>query len=162
LDHLYERGKSGKWIDLNQERKAIWGEIDAMLAESKWQPARECVIVTYENFGTLELSQSDHIELVIRLAELIVSYGPFVAEVVREAGGLKHLSDVKHSLHECYNGEYESVADCVHELIDQRYGVRLAELPDSIRSHIDYEAIANKLENSFSFCRYDGRVHVFY
>lgn len=136
----------GCWIRADQDADAIQAQIAAMLAQSREPIAEEWAIHDYDNFDGLSLPEFTDIATIAETARSIVEHGPVFGHLMSHFGGLSGLEEAKRYMEEGYRGAFDNVADYVEELVDDCYGDALAQLPDFIRYHIDYDGIARDLE----------------
>jgi antirestriction protein len=153
----------GCWIDADQDADTIHAEIAAMLAQSREPMAEEWAIHDYENFDGLRLSEFADIATVAEAARLIVEHGPVFGHLMSNFGGLSGLEEAQQFMQDGYHGAFDRIEEYVEEFLDDCYGDALAQLPDFIRYHIDYEGIARDLEYGGDIFTIEcaGRVHVF-
>ena len=161
----YNAGRlHGVWIDADRGSDHIWQEISAMLKSSTEPDAEEWAIHDFEGFGSLRLAESESIDAVAELAELIDEHGEIFAELVSHFGELPTgMDDAKRWMNDGYHGPYESVQKYVEDFIDDCYGDVLSKLPDIIKYHIDYEGIARDFElgGDIFTIELNGETHVF-
>jgi len=135
-----------------------------MLKESTEPIAEEWAIHDFEGFAALRLDEFESIDSVAEVAELLAEHGNIFAELVSHFGGLPcGLDDARRWMEDGYHGCFPSVADYVEEYINDCYGDAMKVLPDFIRYHIDFEAIAHDFEISGDILTFevDGEVHIF-
>jgi antirestriction protein len=152
----------GRWIESGQTADAIRQEIDDMLSGSPEANAEEWAIHDYEGFGTLKLDETEDIEKIAELAELIEKYRGLVTHVISHFGGLDYLDDAKRVMEEDYCGEWNSLATWAEDLLDSTG--QIAEVPEGLRNYIDFEKYAQDLELSGDVftIEADGMIHVFW
>lgn len=149
----------GRWINAQQDADDIRGEIAAMLAESKAEPAEEWAIHDYEGFGPVKLSEFEDIGHVAELAELIAEHGELFAHVYGHADN--DLDRAKQLMTEGYHGAFDSLEAYAEDFIDQTGG--LEKMPEILRCYFDYEKYARDLElgGDVFTIELDGKTHVF-
>ena len=154
----------GKWIDAAQPAENIHAEISAMLKTSPETIAEEWAIYEYEGFGTLRLGESESIENVAEVAELIEEHGLIFAELIANFGGPGGLEEAKRYMEDGYGGVYDRLEDFVANHVKDCYGDVLDDLPEFLRHHIDYDGIAHDMElgGDIFTIELDGQVHVFW
>jgi antirestriction protein len=70
----YNAGRlHGRWIRADQPSDAIYGEIQAMLAESEIPEAEEWAIHDFEGFGRCRVGESALIDTVVAMARRVGS-----------------------------------------------------------------------------------------
>ena len=150
----------GRWIDADQTAEAIHAEIAVMLRQS---PAQEWAIQDYEGFGSLHLSQSDSIDVVAAIGRGIEEYGILFAELASRLGGTSSAEDATRFMEERYLGKFTTLAEYAAEFFTERFGYILKQLPDTLTLHIDYDAIAHKMEENDEVItiQLHGKLHVF-
>jgi antirestriction protein len=148
----------GKWIDANQSAEEIRAEITAMLATSREGVAEEYAIHDYENFGPVKLSESEDLETIADLGELIGEHGDIFAHLYAHENDLERTKGL---MEEGYHGEWDSLADYAEDYLDQTG--TFEGIPDMIRQYFDFESFAHDLDlNGDVFTlEIGGKVHVF-
>jgi antirestriction protein len=101
----------GAWIDADQDAKAIWSEVQAMLKASPDPGAEEWAIHDYEGFEGIRISESESFEHVAEHAEMIEKHGAAWGAWV--ANGME-ASEALFCEH--YNGEWDSERDFAENL----------------------------------------------
>ncbi|MCY7273039.1 MAG: antirestriction protein ArdA [Phormidesmis sp. CAN_BIN44] len=144
----------GEWIDCDQDADSIQEEINAMLKQSPEPNAEEWAIHDSDCFKGLKISESESIEKVAELAALIGEHGAAFAAYVDHVGMEYATAD---GFQESYRGKYESEKDFAEELWNET-----REIPDFLRSHIDWESVANDLfVDDYFGSRRDSKTYVF-
>jgi antirestriction protein len=153
----------GRWIDANQDAKAIRAAIASMLEESKKPLAEEWAIHDSENFGGLRLSNHESIETLAEVASLIAEYGQLFAALVEHFGGLANFEIAKRCIECGYRGPFACVAEYAHDFVHHRYGDAVDGLPAFTSGRIDYQKLADEMELSGNILaiEYDGEVYIF-
>jgi antirestriction protein len=134
----------GRWIDATVDADTMQEEIDAMLAESPTTArygdiAEEWAIHDYENFGELQLDESEALSTVAQLAEGIRAHGAVFAAFAslvgtREIDGLERFEDR-------YQGEWDSIEAYAEDLLDQLGAHRMIdETPEWLQSYLALDA----------------------
>ena len=145
----YNSGRlHGAWVDATLSPDEIQEEIQKILRSSPEPDAEEWAIHDYENFGGLQLSESEDMEKISQVANLIKEHGPLFAEVVSHFGGVRYLDDAVEAMAENYQGEFDVLADWA-----ERFAEDTGAPPETYQSYIDWERVGNDL---------DGKVHVFF
>lgn len=160
----YNAGRlHGRWIDAAQPAADIHEAIQVMMNESPEAVAEDWAIHDYEHFGGLRLSEFEDIDHVAAVARGIVEHGPVFAGLVSHFGGTSSVEEARRYMQEGYRGAFDRLADYAQELVEDCYSDIISKLPDFIRYHIDYEAIADDMQiNGDIFTiNCDGRIHVF-
>jgi antirestriction protein len=156
----YNAGKlHGEWIDATQDPDDINEAIQAMLAKSPEPDAEEWAIHDFENFGGLQLSESEDMEKVSQVAKLIQEHGPLFAEVVSHFGGVQYMDDAVQAIEENYQGEYDDLADWA-----EQFAKDTGASMETYENYIDWERVGNDAEmgGDIFTVEVDGRVHVFF
>lgn len=136
----YVNGKlHGSWIDCNQDAEAIWEEINEMLRNSPEPDAEEWAIHDYENWQGIPISETESIERLVQLAELLQEHGKAFAVYCNYCGS-DDASAEDFSDH--YIGQYESEKDFVYQLWEESGLVKQLEDLGVCYSYIDWESIA--------------------
>ena len=128
----------GAWIDAAREPEAIMADIQAMLAASPEPGAEEWAIHDYEGFGGYGVSDHEDIATVSRLALLIEQHGALFAGVLGHCGD---IDEAERMMEECYQGEWDSVADYAENLTRDSH-----EIPDFLEYYIDWDRMARDME----------------
>jgi antirestriction protein len=160
----YKAGRLlGRWIDADQTAEAIHAQIAEMLAESKEPVAQAWAIHDYEGFGSLKLEESDDIEFVADVAQMMGEYGTLYAEVVAYFHGAAGAEEARKYMEQGYCGEFDKLEDYAQQVVEDCYSDAIEKLPDFIKHHIDYAGIAGdmKLNRDVFTIEHSGRVHVF-
>lgn len=146
----------GRWIDAEQEVDDLYADVREMLAASPMTDAEEWAIHDYEGFEGASISEYTGIEEVAELAAFIGEHGEIGGKLI---GYFGDLGDAKKTIEEAYAGEYRSLADFAEELTEET-----GEVPERLRSYIDYERMARDLEIGDVFTVETGfeQVHVFW
>jgi len=147
----------GRWIDATQGADNVHEEIQAMLAESPCKDAEEWAVHDYEGFGGVRIDEYDSIEYVCDVAEFIEESGEVGADIL---GYYSELEEAKRAMDELYRGEWGSELGYATDLFDEAL---LHDVPENVRSYIDYEAFRRDLFccDYFSIESSNGSVHVF-
>lgn len=127
----------GRWIEANQEAEAIHAEIEEMLSKSPIGRAEEWAIHDYEGFCGLRLSESEDIETVAEMAQMIQEHGEAWAKFA-EYEGVEHATLER--FEEAYAGEWDSEEDFAENLASETM-----EIPKHLEYYIDYEKFARDL-----------------
>ncbi len=156
----YNAGRlHGEWIDATQDPDDINDAIQAMLAKSPEPDAEEWAIHDFENFGGLQLGESEDLEKVSQVAKLIQEHGPLFAEVVSHFGGIRYLDDAVEAMEENYQGEYDDLAEWA-----EQFAKDTGASMENYENYIDWERVGNDAEmgGDIYALEVDGKVHVFW
>jgi antirestriction protein len=156
----YNAGRlHGEWIDATQDPDQIHEEIQAMLKKSPEPDAEEWAIHDFENFGGLQLSESEDMDKVSQVAKLIEEHGPLFAEVVSHFGGTQYLDDAVEAMEENYQGGYDDLADWA-----EQFAKDTGASMENYENYIDWERVGNDAEmgGDIFTVEVDGKVHVFF
>lgn len=153
----------GRWIDADQPADVIREAITEMLSQSKQPVAEEWAIHDFANFGDLSLSESEDIDCVADVARGIVEHGVVFGGLVSHLGGASNVADARRYMLDGYYGAFNSLAEYAESLVDGLYSDAVEQLPQFIRSHIDYDGIGRDLElgGDVFTIELEGQVHVF-
>jgi antirestriction protein len=148
----------GRWIDATIGEDAIWTEIKEMLAASPIEDAEEHALHDYEGFEGLRLSEYEGVSEIVEKAEFIEEHGKLGALVAEHFGG--SVEEAKDALDDAYAGPYNSLADFAEEMTEQSG----AEIPESLRHYIDYEAMGRDMgvNDVFTIEAAFDEVHIFW
>lgn len=151
----YNNGKlHGEWIDADQEADQILEEIQTMLNASPEPDAEEWAIHDHEDFCGIELGESESIERVADLAQMIAKHGPAYALYASEKG-IEHATEENFLEDLC--GEYDSEEDYAEE-----YFSDTNEIPEAVKAYIDWERVADDLFiNDFFSAKYNSSLYIF-
>lgn len=148
----------GEWIDADQSAEEIHEAIKQMLSRSPEPGAEEWAIHDHENFDGIEIGESTSVESVSAIAELLRDH--------ESAGAIAYnhfndLEEARKALADQYYGEWSSLADWAESYLEETGG--LENVPESLRSYIDFKRWADDLEMSGDiFCvEASGKVHIF-
>ena len=149
----------GVWIDADQDADAIRAEIQTMLAESPEPGAEEWAIHDYEGFGGIKLHESEDLDEVARLAELLSEHGDLFAKLV-DHFGRDDLDEAVRAMEESYAGEYDSLADWAQQFAEDTGPPDCGPYTD----YIDWESFARDAEMGGDIFTIEtgGKVHVFH
>ena len=128
----------GRWIDATQKPEDIWAEIREMLEASPIEDAEEYAIHDHEGFEGAPISEYQSIESICEIAAFISEYGTLGGKLIEYYGD---LSDARDALENYYAGCYSSLSDFTQEITEET-----TEIPESLKSYIDYERMARDLE----------------
>jgi len=144
----------GKWIDASQPVDDIRNEINKMLADSPMVGAEEWAIHDYEDFGSIDLSESEDLDTMSEIVAFIREHGDAGTEILNYHGN--DLESAKRSMEE-YCGAYDSEEDFARGLMEDCY-----EIPDYLENYINYESFARDLfVNDYLSLEKDYKIHVF-
>jgi len=129
----------GEWMDAAQEEEDLLEAIQDMLARSPEPSAEEWAIHDYECFGGLRLGEYEDLGRVAELARLIDEHGAAFAAYAGNVGTEHATGD---GFEECFRGEWDSEEAYAEDLFDELY---LNEVPQTLRSYVDYQAFARDL-----------------
>lgn len=147
----------GEWIDAT-DAEQMSTEIRAMLAASPEPEAEEWGIFDYEGFEGASITEYASFDAVADLAAFISEYGALGGRM------LAHFCedmDAARAAFEDYAGEFKSLGDFAEDLTEQTG----AEIPESLRFYIDYDAMGRDMELSgdlFTIETGFNQVHIFW
>lgn len=147
----------GAWIDAGGDAWAMWDGISRMLAASPIAGAEEWAIHDHEGFHGIRLSKHAGIERVAELAAFLEDHGRLGAELHDHFGG--DLDEAREAMADRYFGCHASLGDYVQEVAEETTAI-----PESLRSYIDWRAMARDAELSgdlFTIQTAYNEVHVF-
>lgn len=147
----------GIWIDAGGDLEAIQDQVSAMLGASPIKGSEEYAIHDYEGFGGLDISEYEGLESANEKALFIEEFGELGAGVFCNFGD---LDEARKALEECYQGEYESLADYACQLTEDT-----SEIPEHLEHYIDYESMGRDMELSGDIYTIETgykEVHVFW
>lgn len=146
----------GRWIDASQGEDHIRSLVKSMLATSPEADAEEWAIHDYEGFEGASISEYEDFANVVEIAEFIEEHGSLGGKVLEY---YNDMESAKTALGDHYVGEYKSVSNFAEEITTET-----AEIPDSLRFYIDYEAMARDLEINDILTLETGfeEVHIFW
>ena len=127
----------GRWIDADQDERAIWEEIRAMLEASPVPNAEEYAIHDYEGFEVVSICEYESIESVCEIAAFISQHGALGGALIEYFGDTKAAAE---AIQHHYAGEYRSVADFAENITEE-----ITEIPESLRYYIHYEKMARDM-----------------
>lgn len=147
----------GKWIFAAQEPDALHAEVQALLKDSPVPGAEEWAIHDYEGFERCHIGEYASLDEVSRLAILIEEHGEALAAYADRVGW---ENTTEESFLDAYRGHWDSELAYAQDLFDEIYA---HELPDHLRSYIDYDQFAFDLflDGYFSVQSSEFGVHVF-
>ena len=128
----------GRWIGAQQDEGVIRGEINAMLAASPIKDAEEFAIHDHEGFAGAPVSEYSGIAEIVELTAFIGEHGALGSRLIDYFGDVE---TARTAIEDHYAGEYGSVVDFAEELTEQS-----TDIPENLRSYIDYERMARDLE----------------
>jgi antirestriction protein len=128
----------GEWIDAT-DADEIREAIQTMLSKSREPMAEEWAIHDYEGFGPIQLSESEDIDRVGELAEMIEEHGPAFAAYADHMG-IDHAT--AESFQDAFCGEWDSEQAYAENLFDELY---LSDVPEHVQPYIDYESFARDI-----------------
>ncbi len=156
----YNSGRlHGKWIDASQTAREIHEEIRMMLTKSKEPNAEEWAIHDFEGFCFWKPCESESLETISRVAELIGEYGEVITALVEDYGA----DEAETYYEENYQGEFESLEDWAYLMIEECGW--LNNVHEQLKNYIDYMSYGED-------CRLNGdiflvetgykKIHVFW
>jgi antirestriction protein len=147
----------GKWIAAAQDTDSLDREVQQMLKESPEPFAEEWAVHDYEGFGGIHIEEYTPLATLSELALLIQEHGEAFAAYVRHVG---IDSAEEQSFLDAYRGHWDSEVAYATDLFDEVY---VHEVPEHLRSYIDYGAFAQELflDGHFSVRSSERGVHVF-
>lgn len=139
----YNAGRlHGVWIDCTgKDEAAIYAEINTMLAYSDEEFAEEFAIHDYEGFGGLKISEYEGIAQIAAYTVLIEKHGEPITHFITYFGNTEE--EAAEHFEEEFCGQYPSFRDFSDDLFDENYA---HNIPEGLRSYIDYAAFARDLE----------------
>lgn len=159
----YNSGKlHGKWIDCDIDSDDIREKIQEMLKVSPESFAEEWAIHDYTNWGSLKLDEHEDIDHLSQIAQLIEEHGEFFGALISHVGGVGQLEEAITLMEQCYQGEYESLADWAEQFLDDT--ASLSGLPDNLKCYFDYGSYARDCELSGDIftIEHNNLIHVFW
>ena len=148
----------GEWIDADQSADDIHEAIKQMLSRSPEPSAEEWAIHDFD-FQGIEIKEFESIETVAGIAALLAEHD---TAAVAAYNHFSDLDDARSALTDHYGGAWPSLADWAEEYLNDTGG--LENVPESLRSYIDFERWAKDLEMSgdiFSV-ELDREFHIFW
>lgn len=141
----------GTWLQADQESDDLQEAITEMLAASPTtrrygDPAEEWAIHDYENFGAVRLGEYEPIQTVAAVARGITAHGLAFASwwAMDPPEVISDDTELKAAFEEHYLGEYDSVTNYGHQLLDD-LGVDPDELPgvpEGLRPYVSLDVEA--------------------
>jgi antirestriction protein len=147
----------GAWMDAAREPWALYDDVKAMLAASPITGAEEWAVHDYEGFGGIRIEESTGLDAVAELACFIAEKGEVGAALLDHFGG--ELIEARAVIADSYLGAHASLADYVQDATEET-----TSIPESLRSYIDWRAMARDAELSgdlFTVTTAWDVVHVF-
>lgn len=147
----------GAWIDAAQDSSAISAAVQQMLSASPIAGAEEWAIHDFEGFGDIRIEEYASFERVSDLAVFLDEHGVLGSAILDHYSG--DLEAAEEALTERHLGAHGSLADYLQELTEETISI-----PASLRSYIDYEAMARDAElngDLFTVSTAWDEVHVF-
>jgi len=151
----------GEWIDAAQDPEELHAAVQVMLAQSREEVAEEWAIHDYEGFGGFTVGEYESMETVSVVALGIAEHGPAFAAYVSWAGTGE---DALSGFEDCYLGHWGNLNAYARDVVDDfGWNVALAELPEDMRPHVDfdYDGFARFLETSMNIVESGGGIYVF-
>ena len=139
----YNAGRlHGVWIDCTGKDEAeIFTEINRMLSLSSEEIAEEYAIHDYEGFGGLNISEYAGVPQIVAHTALIETHGEAITHFINYFGMSEE--GAAEVFEEAYCGHHESFRAFSDDLFDEIYA---HDIPEGLRSYIDYAAFARDLE----------------
>lgn len=161
----YNAGEShGAWIDADQDRDALAGDIDRMLAGAPTPGAEEYAIHDYDGFFGIQLHEYENLDTVSRLARGIAHHGAAFA-VLAQHKGLDDLDAVDQAIRNGYHGVCTSIEDFVDDIAEDMDVEHLIDsLPENYRPYVtfDRKRLTDEVKARFLFLEgANGTLHVF-
>ena len=143
----------GQWVDVtDMNQDDLWNAIKEVLAMSKEPFAEEYEIADYDGFYGLTPCMTK----VLHVSQCLKQYGEAYAIYARHVGEQYATPE---RFEEAYCGEWSSFLDYAENLFEESY---MYEVPDNIRSYIDYEKFSRDLINDYFYGQSENyNVHVF-
>ena len=146
----YNNGKlHGTWIDCCQPAEDIDAEIQRMLESSPEPDAEEWAIHDFEGFGSWKPGESESIDTIAEVAEMIEEHGPVFADLMANFHG--DLKSAKYHMERSYMGCFNSMQDYAEQFMKDCGD--LDSIPEHLHAYFDFEAYARDLER-------DGHIFV--
>lgn len=147
----------GAWIDCTLGVDHIWNEINTIL---KTCPEKG---EEYGIFDTSALPKSigEHscdFENIAAWAEALEEHGEIIASLADYLGD-ENIETVLEFHENNYHGSAKDFEEFAENFFDDVYG---HEVPEHLKSYIDYEAFARDLEHDYLTIRLDGECHVWF
>lgn len=141
----YNAGRlHGAWIDADQDKDAVWAEVEAVLTSSPVPGAEEWAIHDYEGFGPMRLSEYESVERVVAIAHGIEEHGPAFAAWL-DGDSTRDPEDLT-AFEDAYRGEWDSVRAYAEDWAESTGLDDLAEKCGSPYIHVDVELLERDLE----------------
>lgn len=147
----------GVWIDADRDAWEIYDGISAMLRKSPIADAEEWAIHDHEGFGGVRIEEFAGIDRIAQLAAFITEHGALGAAVLNYYDG--DLEEARLAVEDRYLGAHFTLRDYMQTMIED--GI---EIPDAVRSYIDWDAMASDAlmsGNLFTVDADHNDVHVF-
>ncbi len=153
----YNTGRlHGVWLNADQDADDLRAAITEMLQQSPEPDAKDYVIHEFVDFGDLRIDKNHDLDTVSDWAKFIVEHGKIGAELIFYCNG--DTTEASTLMEDCYYGSYGSKSDFVEEFLEQTG----TEIPESLRSYIDYELMTRDwFISDFFSLDVDGKAHVF-
>jgi len=149
----------GEWIDCDQDADAIHEEIQDMLKASPMPDAEEWAIHDYEGFSGYSVSESEDIETVATLGQLIEEHGPAIALYLSH--GCCDVDSLEEHFQDAYSGEWDSESDFAYDWHEQ-----CGHINDDhpLMMYIDWDSVARDMfiDGFYSDTDENGVLHVFH
>jgi antirestriction protein len=135
-------GGDGKFAEANYDGEGAPEEpCDDCNGTGTVPSGEEYAIHDYEGFGTIKLGEHPDIDTVAEMAAALDEHGE--AFEFWYANDSRNSVDVD-SFRDDYQGCYDSLADYAEQFVTDCYSLR--DVPDFIKTHIDYEGIGRDFE----------------
>ena len=145
----------GDWVDVsNLDEDALQEACEGLRAKSQAINPEELAIADYDGFYGLTPSLSGVIETARRIDEYGEAYALYALHVGEDYAD-------EDNFEEAYCSAYDDFRDYADELFDECY---LHDVPEAIRTYIDYQKFADSLiygGDYFTEHGEGGKVHVF-
>jgi|SRR6478736_4091446 len=148
----------GEWIDADQSADEIREAIKQMLSRSPEPSAEEWAIHDHD-FQGITIKEFESIETMAELAKLLSEHGD---AAVAAYNHLSDLEEAQKALAEHYSGKWSNLADWAEDYLRETGG--LENVPESLRSYIDFERWAKDAEMGGDIFTVEqgGQLHVFW
>jgi antirestriction protein len=130
----------GFWIDATQDPDEMLDEIKAMLTKSPVSNSEEWEIQDIQDFGDVEISKAEDLDLVQEKALFVEKYGEVGAAVLANHGKVEYAQEI---VDNCYYDKFRTKEEfSVHEL-EKRYDGDPAY--EALRAYIDIDMYCSDL-----------------
>ncbi|MEM9103771.1 MAG: antirestriction protein ArdA [Pseudomonadota bacterium] len=148
----------GVWIEVTDDKDALWDAVNAMLANSPIENSEEFAIHDYEGFGEYPVREYQSLEHILEIAAFIKAF-PETGDALLCLFN-DDIEQAQNTMENDYCGCYDDAADFAQELTEET-----TVIPQNIAYYIDYERMANDIEMNgdiITFKASNGGVHIFW